>query len=221
MKKITLNGKMYNLIDQTEYLNNKNYYDTESNVAIEHYNMALPLTQSQFSNGVYSTENRPIIKYNVPLDKDNYMITPENTIDFTNLNSISEYYNNCVKYNEAERDIITTVNNQFKPKINEEDPSLLKIVKQTICDKNIDIDKYADRFVQFNNDKRLLSPSYKDITMKKAIEMLNNLDTDVYVITANKDSDVPNPMPEPLIRKITGNGEQLTQEELFNILKGE
>ena len=93
MKKITLNGKMYNLIDQTEYLNNKNYYDTESNVAIEHYNMALPLTQSQFSNGVYSTENRPIIKYNVPLDKDNYMITPENTIDFTNLNSISEYYN--------------------------------------------------------------------------------------------------------------------------------
>ena len=149
------------------------------------------------------------------------MITPENTIDFTNLNSISEYYNNCVKYNEAERDIITTVNNQFKPKINEEDSSLLKIVKQTICDKNIDIDKYADRFVQFNNDKRLLSPSYKDITMKKAIEMLNNLDTDVYVITANKDSDVPNPMPEPLIRKITGNGEQLTQEELFNILKGE
>ena len=221
MKKITLNGKMYNLIDQTEYLNNKNYYDTESNVAIEHYNMALPLTQSQFSYGVYSTENRPIIKYNVPLDKDNYMITPENTIDFTNLNSISEYYNNCVKYNEAERDIITTVNNQFKPKINEEDSSLLKIVKQTICDKNIDIDKYADRFVQFNNDKRLLSPSYKDITMKKAIEMLNNLDTDVYVITANKDSDVPNPMPEPLIRKITGNGEQLTQEELFNILKGE
>ena len=221
MKKITLNGKMYNLIDQTEYLNNKNYYDTESNVAIEHYNMALPLTQSQFNNGVYSTENRPIIKYNVPLDKDNYMITPENTIDFTNLNSISEYYNNCVKYNEAERDIITTVNNQFKPKINEEDSSLLKIVKQTICDKNIDIDKYADRFVQFNNDKRLLSPSYKDITMKKAIEMLNNLDTDVYVITANKDSDVPNPMPEPLIRKITGNGEQLTQEELFNILKGE
>ena len=73
MKKITLNGKMYNLIDQTEYLNNKNYYDTESNVAIEHYNMALPLTQSQFSNGVYSTENRPIIKYNVPLDKDNYI----------------------------------------------------------------------------------------------------------------------------------------------------
>ena len=75
--------------------------------------------------------------------------------------------------------------------------------------------------MQFNNDKRLLSPSYKDITMKKAIEMLNNLDTDVYVITANKDSDVPNPMPEPLIRKITGNGEQLTQDELFNILKGE
>ena len=75
--------------------------------------------------------------------------------------------------------------------------------------------------MQFNNDKRLLSPSYKDITMKKAIEMLNNLDTDVYVITATKDSDVPNPMPEPLIRKITGNGEQLTQDELFNILKGE
>ena len=221
MKKITLNGKMYNLIDKTEYLNNKDYYDTESNVAIEHCNMALPLTQSQFNNGVYSTENRPIIKYNVPLDKDNYMVTPENTIDFTNLNGIADYYNNYVKYNEAERDIITTVNNQFKPKINEEDSSLLKIVKQTICDKNIDIDKYADRFTQFNNDKRLLSSSYKDITMKKAIEMLNNLDTDVYVITANKDSDVPNPMPEPLIRKITGNGEELTQEELFNILKGE
>lgn len=224
MKKVILNDKMFNLISQEEYFKDRNYYDTESNVAIElDMNIALPLTQSKYNTGVYSDPNCPIIRYNMPTSEDMelYTLDENNVIDFSNLSNTANYYENCIKYNDAEREIITTTTNQFKPKIKESDSPLLKLVKQTVCDKNIDIDKYADRFEQFNNDKRLLSPSYTDITMKKSVEMLSNLDVDVYTITMNKEGDIPNPMPNPLIRKITGNGEELSIEELTDILKGE
>ena len=83
------------------------------------------------------------------------------------------------------------------------------------------MDKYADRFEQYNNDKRLVSSSKKDITMKKASMMLDKLDVDTYVITTNKEGDIPNPMPGPLIRKVSGEGEELTVDELIKLLKGE
>ena len=57
--------------------------------------------------------------------------------------------------------------------------------------------------------------------MKKAAEMLSNLDVDVYTITTNTNPDIPNPMPNPIIRKITGNGEEVSIDEMIKLLKGE
>ena len=56
--------------------------------------------------------------------------------------------------------------------------------------------------------------------MNKATLLLDNLDVDIYAITVNKDNDVPNPMTQPFIRKITGEGEELTIDEMINVLKG-
>lgn len=222
-KKAILNGKMYNLISKEEYIKNKSYYDNENNIAIETENgYALPLTQSKFGVGLYNGPDK-LIRCNMPPQeqREQYKITDENKIDFTSVNNISDYYEKYIKYNEAEREIITTTTNQFKPKIKEDDSALLKLVKESISNKNIDIDKYADRFDNFNNNKRLLSPSYSDITMNKAILLLSNLDVDVYAITVNKDKDVPNPMNKSFIRKITGNGEELNIDQLIDILKGD
>lgn len=221
MKRVTLDNKMYNLISEEEYLSNTRYYNDEQNVAIEYNGMALPLSQNQYAVGVYGSNDCPLIKYNIPEDQTEYLLENNNLIDFTNVNNIAEYYQKSIEYNDAERDIMTTVTNQFKPVIKEADSPLLKLTKETICSKNIDINNYSNRFPQFNNDKRLLTNQYQDITMKKAAEMLSNLDVDVYTITTNTNPDIPNPMPEPIIRKITGNGEEVSIDEMIKLLKGE
>lgn len=223
MKKAILNGKMYNLISEEEYLRNKEYYNSVNGVAVEFFYgtemIGLPIVQSKNPVGIFS--NGPLIHYNMPEDITKYICNEENNfIDFSNVTNISDYYDKCIRYTDAEREIITNSVNQSKPKIKESDSPLLKLTKQTICDKNIDMDKYADRFENYNNDKRLLSSSNNDITIKKSNAMLENLDVDTYVITTNKEGDVPNPMSKPLVRKISGNGEELTIEEMINILKG-
>lgn len=222
-KKVIINDKMYNLISKEEYMKNKNYYDTEGPTAVEANGYALPITQSRNNVGVYSSDNDKLVRYNRPItdeEKDTYRITDDNKIDFTTVDNINDYYNKCIEYNDSEREILTTTTNKFKPKIKEEDSPLLKLTKESICNKNIDIDKYSDRFDNFNNNKRLLTPSYDDITMNKATLLLDNLDVDIYAITVNKDNDVPNPMSQPFIRKITGEGEELTIDEMINVLKG-
>lgn len=222
-KKVIINGKMYNLITKEEYMKNKNYYDTEGSTAIETPDgFALPVTQGRNNVGVYSSPNEKLVRYTMPSEEeqDMYRITDENKIDFTTVNNINDYYNKYIEYNDSEREILTTTTNKFKPKVKEDDSPLLKLVKESICDKNIDIDKYADRFDNFNNNKRLLSPAYNDITMNKATLLLDNLDVDVYAITINKDNDVPNPMSKPFIRKITGEGEEFDIDSLIDVLKG-
>lgn len=230
MKKAILNDKMYNLISKEEFFSKKDYYNSISSVAIEEEMIidgervivGMPVTQSKNVTGAYSEEGSPLIFFtNKDENYDKYICQDSNVIDFSNINNMSQYYENCIKYNDAEREIITNTINQSKPVIKEDDSPLLKITKQTICDKNIDMDKYADRFEQYNNDKRLVSSSKKDITMKKASMMLDKLDVDTYVITTNKEGDIPNPMPGPLIRKVSGEGEELTVDELIKLLKGE
>lgn len=230
MKKAILNDKMYNLISKEEFFSKKDYYNSISSVAIEEemivdgerVTVGLPITQSKNVTGAYSEEDSPLIFFtNKDENYDKYICQDSNVIDFSNIDNMSQYYENYIKYNDAEREIITNTINQSKPVIKEDDSPLLKITKQTICDKNIDMDKYADRFEQYNNDKRLVSSSKKDITMKKASMMLDKLDVDTYVITTNKEGDIPNPMPGPLIRKVSGEGEELTVDELIKLLKGE
>ena len=221
MKKAILNEKMYNLISKEEYASKREYYNSANSIAIEYQydentTIGLPVTQNKNTTGVYS--NGPLFYFNVKEeDMENYICDESNVIDFTNINNMADYYENCIRYNDAEREIITNTINQSKPIIKEDDSPLLKITKQTICDKNIDMDKYADRFENYNNDKRILSN--KDITIKKSSLMLENLDVDTYIITTNKEGDVPNPMPNPLIRKISGNGEELSVDELIDLLK--
>lgn len=224
MKKVILNDKMYNLITEEEYLNNKEYYDSVNSTAVEfQYGdelIGLPIAQSKNPVGIFS--NGPLVHYNLPEDISKYLCNEENNfIDFSEVSNMSEYYDKYIRYTDAEREIITNNVNQSKPTIRESDSPLLKITKQTICDKNIDMDKYSDRFENYNNDKRLLSSSNNDITIKKSNAMLENLDVDTYIITTNRDSNVPNPMSKPLVRKISGNGEELTIDEMINILKGD
>lgn len=224
MRKLTVEGKMYDLLTEEEYLNQKDYYDN-ANVAVEvNYegkHIGLPVTKNKNSVGIYNNGG-PLMYYNMPKNISDYECNANNKyIDFNNISDINEYYEKSIQYSDAEKEIVSNNINQSKPKIKDTDSPLLKLTKQTITDKNIDLDKYSHKFDNYNNDKRLLSSSNNDITIKKANNMLEKLDVDMYVITTNKNPDVPNPMPNPLVRRVSGDGDEISVEELISILRGE
>lgn len=223
MRKLTINDKMYDLVTEEEYFNQKDYYD-DTNVAIEvEYQgkrIGLPIAKNKNMVGIFN--NGALSYYNIPKNIADYECNAANKyIDFNDISNINEYYEKSIQYSDAEKEIVSNNINQSRPKIKDTDSPLLKLTKQTITDKNIDLDKYSHKFDNYNNDKRLLSSSNNDITIKKANNMLEKLDVDMYVITTNKNSDVPNPMPNPLIRRVSGDGDEVSVDELINILRGE
>lgn len=223
MRKLTIEGKMCDLLTKDEYIKNKDFYDTD-NVAIEtnynNHHIGLPIAKNKNANGIYI--GGPLTYYNIPSNIEDYECNTQNRyIDSSKVSNLNEYYEMTIQYSDAEKEIVTSNINQSKPKIKDSDSPLLKLTKQTIIDKNIDLDRYSHKFDNYNNDKRLLSSSNNDITIKKANNMLEKLDVDIYIITANKNPNVANPMPNPLIRRVSGDGEELSVDELIDILGGE
>ena len=74
--------------------------------------------------------------------------------------------------------------------------------------KNIDIDKYADRFGEnFPNDKRKLKD--EKITLFLLKRMAECLDMNVDLIISDKSPNVPNPIGIPIKVSLTGNFEEV------------
>ena len=84
----------------------------------------------------------------------------------------------------------------------------MKALKQAITAKNIDIDKYADRFGEnFPNDKRKLKD--EKITLFLLKRMAECLDMNVDLIISDKSPNVPNPIGIPIKVSLTGNLEEV------------
>jgi len=109
------------------------------------------------------------------------------------------------KLNKAERSILITIDNLTIPEICDNDTPFMKAIKTAIIRKRIDLDKYSHRFGDnFANDKRLLKKD--DMTQQKGITYANCLDFDMYMIIKDTNPNVPNPIGEPIVVKLTGEG---------------
>ena len=77
-------------------------------------------------------------------------------------------------------------------------------LKEAVIAKNIDLDKYEQRFgVNYNNDKRLFNRN--TITMSKLKTMFDVLDMKATLIIEDKSEEVPNPMGKKIIVDLTTN----------------
>ena len=88
----------------------------------------------------------------------------------------------------------------------------MKALKQAINLKNIDIDIYADRFLEnFNNDKRLLKGPA--ITSSKMKSICPKLDMKVTLTISDAHPNVPNPIGQDITVVICGDGNDADEEE--------
>ena len=214
IKKARIEDALYDVITYEEYMRNKEIYSRyASNIAIESGGYILPVrTQTDTRPGFYpikttddGTVEHSEAVFKLPKDdeeKAKYDVS--NVINFSDAKNFRGVIEAQDKLNKAERSILTTADNITIPEVYDNDSPFMKAIKTAIIKKHIDLDKYAHRFGNnFPNDKRLLKKD--DMTLQKGITYANCLDFDIYAIIQDTDSDVPNPIGEPIVVKLTGD----------------
>ena len=158
------------------------------------------------------TDNRPGCYYcggmyffKPPTFDEGHVYDSQNIINFNDASNLRDVIKCQQKLMNAERSILTTIDNVFAPEIDENDTPEMKIMKQAIRDKHIDLDKYESRFgPNYNNDKRLLKKG--NITFGKLRDISTALDMKVTLTIEDASPDVPNPIGSVLSTEITGSG---------------
>lgn len=191
--KMLIGSKFYDVVSQEEYTNNKNLYSGGS-TAIHIDDTVYPI-RNRYEEGIVGAYDRgAVIKYVPPTTEEEQSIYDSSkVIDFNNVSDIKEIIERQNEMSSQERMILTSPDNISCYPILETDSPSLQLLKKAINAKNIDLDKYEQRFgVNYTNDKRILQRN--TITLPKLTSIANKLDMEVELVIRDSSKDVPNPM---------------------------
>lgn len=207
MKKAKVENRMLAVTSYEEYgLHPELYANTGTGVQVERDGVQyiLPHRNTAYSPdkpGVYDCGNA-ISMFTFPTEEQRSEYTGE-VIDLADVQNISELTRKMDLLKDMERDILTTPDNIFTPVISESDSSIMKGLKEALIAKNIDLDKYADRFGDnYPNDKRQFKR--EDITLFMFSRMCQNLDMNARLIIEDSSFDVPNPIGRQIVVNLVG-----------------
>ena len=202
-KKMRINDKIYEVTSLEDYTANKDAYIPQYTAIEDPYTkLVLPVKNRYDSGpGIVVGSGVSYVTEPEPEDRDEYR--DAKVIDFSNMKSIHEMMQKQDMVKSLERDILTSPDNIFAPKIFDDDSPEMKALKTAVLAKHIDLDKYEPRFgSNYNNDKRLFNKSTISLSMAKRI--CDALDIEATLILKDKNDDVPNPMGKTIEVKLTG-----------------
>lgn len=214
MKKIVLDRRILDVIDQEEYdrrtrLNpdSKNLM-AEDTAVLAPNGMVYPVTRvyTEEVPGVYDAG--PMLLYTTP---DGMNTNPDyqqdKIIDFENVENLQESIIRQAELEQAERTILISPDNIFTPVPQENDTPEMALLKEAITKKRIDLDNYKQRFgSDYNNDKRLFDQN--SITFFKMKRVCDILDIEI-TLTLKDKPGAPNPIGETLSSVITRGKEEV------------
>lgn len=202
-KKAKVNGRVTTVVTPEEALNNPLYQDKFSSVEINNTILPVRKTYDPTIPGFYISNTGKIGKIIYPSEEDLEEYSSSNAIDFSNIQNMRELISKQEEVKRMESEVLSNSDNLFKPIPKENDAPEMKALKEAICLKNIDIDAYADRFLDnFNNDKRLLKGS--SITISKMKSICDKLDMKVTLTISDTSPNVPNPIGQSISVDICG-----------------
>lgn len=202
-KKAKVNGRVTTVVTPEEALNNPLYQDKFSSVEINNTILPVKKTYDPTIPGFYISNTGKIGKIIYPSEEDLEEYSSSNAIDFSNIQNMRELISKQEEVKRMESEVLSNSDNLFKPIPKENDAPEMKALKEAICLKNIDIDAYADRFLDnFNNDKRLLKGS--SITISKMKSICDKLDMKVTLTISDTSPNVPNPIGQSISVDICG-----------------
>lgn len=205
MKKKSINGEMYDIISEEEFFRNPELYKGYK-VAVENDGLLYPIRAGvQLKETGFYPRNQFLARYVEPPERFVDKYKSEDLIDFDNAKDIHELIEQNNVYKDMEREILTSPDNLYVPKHSPTESPESEIIKDAVVSKEIDINKYKERWGDsFNNDKKEIS---KDrLSLPKLVRICNNLDIKATLTLENNGPDVPNPMKKPLSIVLTGRG---------------
>ena len=202
-KKMRIGDKIYDVTDLENYTKFKDAYipqytaihDPETKLVLPIKNRYEEGPGIVVGNGISFVEEPDADEVEPYLDNQ--------IIDFDNTKNIHDMMEKQRIVKTLERDILTSPDNIFTPKIFDDDSPEMKALKNAVLDKHIDLDKYEPRFgSNYNNDKRLFNKNTISLSMLK--RMCEALDIEATLTLTDKSEDVPNPMGRTIEVKLTG-----------------
>ena len=201
MKKIEIDGKLYNVTNIDDYTDHPDLY-TPKFTAIEvpgGYVLPIKNRTTDTGPGIYYQNGAMVSLVEKPNDMAEY--SSDKIIDFTNPKCIGEVFEKQQIIRDIQDEIMTTSDNVLCLKIGDNDTPEMKALKTAINLKHIDTKQYEDRFDQFQNDMRLLKGN--SITLGKLISISSALDISVDLTIRDRDENTPNPMNQTIVIDLT------------------
>ena len=204
-KKMRIGDKIYDVTTLEDYTKFKDAYIPQyTAIYDEGTNLVLPI-KNRYENGPGVVVGTGVSYIEEPNDEARQNYSGSSIIDFDNSKTIHDMMQKQRAVKTLERDILTSPDNIFTPKIFDDDSAEMKALKNAVLDKHIDLDKYEPRFgSNFNNDKRLFNKNTISLAMLKRV--CDALDIDATLTLADKSDDVPNPIGRTIEVKLTGGG---------------
>lgn len=223
MNKAIIDGKLVDVLSEDQFSETRKLFDDpDSAIAVE---MTAPDGEAYVlpyrQKNTTIDPNRPGIYNAGPV---NFMTFPKteeqkkqyqpDIIDFNNVTDIRDFDEKREQLANMEKQALTTTgkDNVFKPPFLEDDSPEMRAMKEAITEKNIDLDKYMDRFgvKNYPNTKR----KFKDnnITLFLMRRACESLDIKATLILEDKSPDVPNPIGRRIVAELTSGFENNDEE---------
>lgn len=216
LRKKAIDGTMYDVISIEEYLRNMPLYTQFIAITVGD-GYVYPI-RTRYDNrpgvrnvpGVYIiTGIMYFVRPTTPREMQEY--AEIDMIDFTITENMRDYIQTRQRLANAERSILTSIDNVFMPEISENDTPEMIALKEAIRAKGIDLDKYEPRFgPNYNNDKRLLKKT--SVTFGKLRSICNALDMKATIKFEDVNPDVPNPIGRIITAELTGDSMSIEED---------
>ena len=202
-KKMRMNDRIYDVTSLEEYTKFKDAYIPQYTAIHDpDTHLVLPI-KNRYEEGPGIVVGNGVSYIEEPDEEDLETYLDKGIIDFDNAKNIHDLMEKQNVVRSLERDILTSPDNIFTPKIFDDDSPEMKALKNAVLDKHIDLDKYEPRFgSNYNNDKRLFNKNTISLSMMK--RMCDALDIKATLTLEDKSPDVPNPMGRKIEVDLTG-----------------
>lgn len=200
MKKIEIEGRLYNVVGMNEYTDNPDLYNPKFTAIESNDGLVMPIRNraGDTGPGYYYQPGAMACIVESPANPQDY--SADKIIDYTNPKSIGDIIKNNQLICDIQSEILTTTDNVFCLKIGDNDTPEMKALKTAINAKQVDKKQYEDRFEQFQNDMRLLKGN--SITLGKLISICDAFDISAELTLRDK-VDIPNPMNQEITIDLT------------------
>ena len=208
MKNVKIDGTLMTVTSVEQYDENPELYVSgRTAVEVPEKDMVLPVYKRSEYNpgriGLYHQSCTLFSKVVLPEEAGQY--AQENVIDLSDAHTMADLISKQEAVRDIEYDMLTTVDNEFVPKIGENDSPAMRALKTAVTEKHIDINQYSHRFgSNFNNDRRQYNRP--TISMQMLERQCRGFDIKATLILEDASPDVANPIGRKIVVELTEGG---------------